>query len=69
FEQLLDACTWLASRRGLSKVVLGVNTACHDAYRRALGRGFKGEMQGVAMHRHDKPAYCRQDAYVISDWR
>jgi GNAT superfamily N-acetyltransferase len=69
FERLLDACTWLASRRGMTKVVLGINTACRDAYLRALGHAFKGEMQGVAMHRRDRPAYCRQDAYVICDWR
>jgi GNAT superfamily N-acetyltransferase len=69
FERLLDACSWLASRRGYGKVLLGINTACRDAYHRALAHGFRAEMQGVAMHRNDQPAFYRPDAYVICDWR
>jgi hypothetical protein len=69
FERLLDACGALAAHRGASRLVLGINTACGAAYRRALTRGFRGENQGIAMHRDNRPAYCRPDSYVISDWR
>ncbi len=35
FDRLLAACEWLAATRGMGRVVLGINTACRDAYLRA----------------------------------
>lgn len=69
FEQLLDTCESLAAEREIPLIVAGVNAARHDAYRRMLARGFRSNMQGLAMHKPSDPGYNRSDVYVIDDWR
>jgi GNAT superfamily N-acetyltransferase len=69
FERLLDACELLACERGLDRIVAGVNTARHDAYRRLLARGYRTWLEGVIMQRPNDPGYCRDDVYVIDDLR
>lgn len=69
FEALLDACESLAGDRGLSRVVAGVNTARHDAYRRLLARNYRPWLEGVLMQKPNDPGYARPDAYVIDDLR
>ena len=69
FERLVDGCEQLAAGRGLERLVLGVNTARHDAYRRLLARGYRSWLEGVIMQRPNEPGYCRPDAYVIDDLR
>jgi hypothetical protein len=53
----------------LKRIVAGVNTGRIKAYQQMLARGFRTDMQGVAMHRPDEPGYNRQDIYLIDDWR
>jgi GNAT superfamily N-acetyltransferase len=69
FLRLLDACEALAVAVGMPNVLAGANMARHEAYRHLVDRGFRTEIQGVAMHRHNDPGYCRPGAYVIDDWR
>lgn len=69
FERLLDTCEALAAERGLSRLMAGVNTARHGAYRALLGRGYRAMINGVTMLRPSEPAYNRPDAYVIDDLR
>lgn len=69
FDHLLQACEAMACRRGLSRLIAGVNTARHEAYRSMLGRGFRAVRQGVAMHRHNEVGYNRPGVYLIDDWR
>lgn len=69
FDRLLDACEALAGTQGLARLVVGVNTARHQAYRRVLVRGFRTELQGVVMQRPNEPGYNRPDVYLIDDWR
>lgn len=69
FDQLLDACAAIAARRGAGTLLVGVDLGCRAAYRRLLERGFRTQMQGVAMHRPDDPGYFARDAYVLDDWR
>jgi GNAT superfamily N-acetyltransferase len=69
FDRLLDACESLASERGLGRLEAGVNLSRIGAYRQMLERGFRTEIQGVAMHRPDSPAYNRPDIFVLDDWR
>lgn len=69
FERLVDACTSLAASRGAGRLVAGANAGRPEAYRALLGRGFRADMLGVAMHRPDEPGYHRPGAYVIDDWR
>ncbi|HEV7982072.1 MAG TPA: GNAT family N-acetyltransferase [Xanthobacteraceae bacterium] len=69
YLRLLDACEALAVAVGMSKVLAGANMARHEAYRHLIARGFRTEIQGVAMHRQNDPGYCRPGAYVIDDWR
>jgi len=69
FERLVDACEELAVERGLDRIVAGINTARHDAYRRLLGRGYRTWLEGVIMQRPNAYGYCRPDAYVIDDLR
>ncbi|MBM4265626.1 MAG: GNAT family N-acetyltransferase [Deltaproteobacteria bacterium] len=69
FDRLLDACVAMATARGLAHLVVGVSLGSRAAYRRLLQRGFRTELQGVAMHRPDEPAYHSRDLYVLDDWR
>ena len=69
FDRLLDACEALAAEQGMSRLVCGMNMARHEAYRQMLARGFRADLQGVAMERPNEPGYNRPDVYVIDDWR
>jgi hypothetical protein len=59
----------LARAQGLERLVLGVNVARHDAYRRLLARGYRTAFQGVVMQRRIEPGYCRPDVHAIDDLR
>jgi GNAT superfamily N-acetyltransferase len=69
YERLLDACEALAVAVGMPTLLAGANLARHEAYQALLARGFRTAVQGVNMHRHNDPGYCRPGAYVIDDWR
>ena len=69
FDRLLDGCEALAAAQGMARLEAGVNMARHHAYRKMLARGFRTDIQGVAMHRPDEPGYNRPEVYVIDDWR
>jgi GNAT superfamily N-acetyltransferase len=69
YIRLLDACEALAVAAGMSNVLAGANMARHEAYRHLVARGFRTQIQGVAMHRQNDPGYCRPGAYIIDDWR
>jgi GNAT superfamily N-acetyltransferase len=69
FGRLLDACESLAAERGLSRLIAGVNTARHAAYRVLLARGYRAMLHGLTMLRPNSPAFNRRDAYVIDDLR
>ena len=69
FERVLDACEGYAAARGLSRLVAGVNTGRHEAYRRLLDRGHRTFALGVAMHRPNEPGYDRPGVYVVDDRR
>ena len=69
FDRLLDACEELAAAQGVSRLAAGVNMSHHDAYRKMIARGFRTELEGVAMHKSNEPGYHRPDVYVIDDWR
>ena len=67
--KLLDECEVLASLRGASLLLAGVNTGRVEAYRLMLSRSFRSVSSGVAMHRPNEPGSCRQDIFLIDDWR
>lgn len=69
FDTLLGACESFAASQDLSRIVAGVNTARHGAYRNMVARNYLTDIQGVAMHRPNEPGYNREDAYVVDDWR
>jgi hypothetical protein len=69
FERLLDCCEAFAVSRGVSRLEAGVNLGRSAAYRCMLDRGFRTNMQGVAMHHRNDPGYNRPDAFVMDDWR
>jgi N-acetylglutamate synthase-like GNAT family acetyltransferase len=69
FARLVDACEALAAERGLSRLMAGVNTARHGAYKALLGRGYRAMINGLTMVRPNDPAYNRPDVYVIDDLR
>jgi GNAT superfamily N-acetyltransferase len=69
FSHLIDACEELALARGASRLVAGVNTARHEAYRRMLALGFRTDVQGVSMSRPNEAGYNRPGVYLIDDWR
>jgi hypothetical protein len=69
FERLLDTCEAFAGDRGLPRLLAGVNTARHGAYRALLGRGYRARLNGLTMLRPNGPGYNRADAYVIDDLR
>jgi GNAT superfamily N-acetyltransferase len=69
FDRLLSACEELATMKGMADVVAGVNSACHNAYRRMIARGFRADFQGVLMLRPNEAAFDRPDRYVLCDLR
>lgn len=69
FGALLDACQGFAAAFGAQRLILGVNTARHDAYRHLVGAGFRADFPGVTMHRPNAPAHNREDIYLLDDWR
>ncbi|HWI26080.1 MAG TPA: GNAT family N-acetyltransferase [Stellaceae bacterium] len=69
FASLLDACGDLAVAVGMPRLLAGVNLAREEAYRHMLQRGFRTEIQGVAMHRSNQPGYSRPGLFVLDDWR
>jgi GNAT superfamily N-acetyltransferase len=69
FDRLLSACEELARLKGMTRVLAGVNSACHNAYRRMIARGFRADFQGVLMLRPNEPVFDRPDRYVLCDLR
>lgn len=69
FDRLLDACDALAAARGAGVLLVGVDLGTRAAYRHVLARGFRTQMQGVALHRPDDVGYLTRDALVLGDWR
>jgi GNAT superfamily N-acetyltransferase len=69
YERLVDACEALAVSAGMPNLMAGVNLARHEAYQHLVARGFRTAIQGVNMHRHNEPGYCRPGVYIIDDWR
>ena len=69
FDLLLDACEELAAANKLSRLVAGANMARHEAYRNLLARGFRTELQGIAMQQRNEEGYNRPGVYLIDDWR
>jgi GNAT superfamily N-acetyltransferase len=69
FSRLIDACEEIALARNVSRLVAGVNTARHEAYRQMLARGFRTDIQGVVMSRPNEAGYNRPGVYLIDDWR
>ncbi len=69
FNRLLDACEEMASSQNLSRLTAGVNTARHEAYSQMLARGFRTDLQGVAMDKPNEAGYNRPGVYLVDDWR
>jgi hypothetical protein len=69
FGLLIDACHGLAADRGASVLVAGANAGRDRAWGVLADRGFRRDLQGVAMHRPNDAGYSTSDSYVIDDWR
>jgi Acetyltransferase (GNAT) family len=69
FERLLDACEAFAAARGVARLTAGVNVARHEAYRSLIARGFRTDLEGIAMQKNNEPGYNREGVYVLDDWR
>jgi hypothetical protein len=69
YLRLLDACETFALTVKMPSLLAGANMARHEAYRHLVARGFRTEIQGVTMHRHNDPGYCRPGVYIIDDWQ
>lgn len=69
FVALVAACREHASAVGARRLVVGVNTARHAAYRHLGEAGFRTDVPGVTMHHGNAPGYDRPDTYVLDDWR
>jgi GNAT superfamily N-acetyltransferase len=69
FIRLIEACESYATDIGTAKLLAGVNMARHDAYRLFLARGYRTEIQGIAMHKDNDPGYSQPGLFIIDDWR
>ncbi len=70
FEALLGAIEDYARSLGVSKITAGVNLARREAFQALRARGFRTEMQGVAMETGEAGSgYNRAGIYVLDDWR
>ncbi len=68
-EALLARCEAWAAAAGAERIVTGVNSNRRAAYRLLQARGYRADMNGIAMHRPDDPGYNRPDVFVLDDWR
>lgn len=69
FNHLLDACDKFAASRGAERFIAGVNMSHHEACRTMVARGFRTDLQLIALHRDNEPGYSRPGIYVLNDWR
>ncbi len=70
FERLLDAVEGYAREMKVPKITAGVNLARREAFQAMIARGFRTEMQGVAMETGDATSgYNRAGVYILDDWR
>ena len=69
FDRLLSAIESFAVSRGATRVEAGVNISRIHAYRHMLAGGYRTQVQGVAMQKPNAPAFNREDAWVLDDWR
>lgn len=67
--RLIDACFSYAGATGCHVLVAGSNAARVGACEALFSRGFRTQLQGVAMQRGDRPGFNRPDAHVLDDWR
>jgi hypothetical protein len=68
-ERLIHACESFAAAHGVQKLIAGVSTGRHFAYRLLIGMGFRTERAGIQMHRPWIEAYDRPDVFALDDWR
>jgi len=69
FRRLVAQCEAFAAKRGAVRLIAGINTARHDAYRLLIEAGFRGFFNGIAMQRPNTPGFNRPECFVIDDWR
>jgi GNAT superfamily N-acetyltransferase len=70
FEALIGGVEDYARALGVAKITAGVNLARREAFQALRARGFRTEMQGVAMETGDaRSGYNRAGIYVLDDWR
>ncbi len=69
FERLLDACFAYAATRGADVLVAGCNAARVGACQALFRRGFRTQLQGVAMQRDNEMGFNRPNVYALDDWR
>jgi GNAT superfamily N-acetyltransferase len=70
FARLLDAVEAYARSVGARKITAGVNLARREAFREMVARGFRTEIQGVAMETGGETSgYNRAGVYILDDWR
>jgi GNAT superfamily N-acetyltransferase len=70
FARLLDAVDVYARSVGAGRITAGVNLARREAFRELFARGFRTEIQGVAMETGGETSgYNRAGVYILDDWR
>jgi GNAT superfamily N-acetyltransferase len=70
FARLLDAVEAFARTAGARKVTAGVNLARREAFQKMFARGFRTEIQGLAMETGGETSgYNRAGVYILDDWR
>jgi GNAT superfamily N-acetyltransferase len=69
-ERLFDAVEEYARAVHATKITAGVNLARREAFQALSARGFRTEMQGLAMESGDENSgYNRAGVYILDDWR
>jgi hypothetical protein len=69
YIRLLEACEALAAKVNMPNLLAGTNMAREEAYRQLIARGFRTQIQGIAMHKDNDPGYSRPGIYILDDWR
>jgi SAM-dependent methyltransferase len=67
-ETLTDLVSAHSRQVLIKRVEAVVNLGRNMAYRQLLARGFRTDMQGVAVHTPETAGYNRTDVFVIDDW-
>jgi len=68
-QKLLSATEHFTKEKKAKKLEFGVNLSRHKTFSAVTKLGYATEYIGVFMHTNNDPAHCRDDTFILDDYR